>query len=274
MVEKRMENSLLKPTVPSLTSSTTHVWSIPLSVGEEIFPALRDVLAVDERERAARFHFERDSRRFIVARGAVRFILASYTHAEASDLRFLYSSHGKPSLADPACDIHFSVSHSNDQALLAVTLSREVGVDIEWIREDIETDKLAERFFSPREREALRGLPADKRVAAFFRCWSCKEAFLKAQGVGLSRSLDSFDVDLNVGQPARLVATRPDAAEAQRWFLRELPIAAGYAAAVAADGVIGDLRTLQYGGIEGGRSSSSRSSQSLGEKASGNRSHQ
>jgi 4'-phosphopantetheinyl transferase len=247
LVGKQMENRLLKPAVPSLTSSTVHVWSIPLSVSEEVFPVLRDALAGDEQERAARFHFERDSRRFVVARGAVRFILAGYTHAEANGLRFLYNTHGKPSLVDRACDVRFSVSHSNDQALLAVALSREVGVDIEWIREDIETDKLAERFFSPKEREALRGLPSDKRVAAFFRCWSCKEAFLKAQGVGLSRSLDSFDVDLNVGHPARLVATRPDATEVQRWFLREFAIAEGYSAAVATDGVIGELSTLRYG---------------------------
>lgn len=242
-----MENSFLPPPMPFLTSSAVHVWSIPLGVREEILAALRDVLDDDERQRAARFHFERDARRFVVAHGAVRFLLAGYAQAQARDLRFQHSSYGKPSLQDPLSDFHFSVSHSNDQALFAVARTREVGVDIEWIREDVETDILAERFFSPGERDSLRGLPPDQRVAAFFRCWSCKEAFLKAQGVGLSRSLDSFDVDVNVGCPARLIATRPDASEAERWSLRELAIAKGYAAAVAVDGAFGELSTLRYG---------------------------
>ena len=242
-----MGGSLLNLSVPSLTSSDVHVWRIPLGLREDDFSDLRDLLADEERERAARFHFEKDARRFIIARGSVRTILAAYTHSQARDLHFFYSPQGKPSLAQGASEVRLSVSHSGDLALLAVARSREVGVDIECVREDIETDKLAERFFSTRERESLRALPQEKRVAAFFRCWSCKEAFLKAQGVGLSRSLNSFDVDVNVGHPARLLATRPDPTEAGRWSLRELAVAEGYAAAVALEGTIGVLSTLTYG---------------------------
>jgi 4'-phosphopantetheinyl transferase len=153
----------------------------------------------------------------------------------------VHSEHGKPSLANAAADIRFSVSHSGGLALLAVARGREVGVDLEAIREDVETDKLAERFFSEQEWQSLRLLPPEQRVPAFFRCWTCKEAFVKAQGVGLSRSLGSFDVDVNPEGGGRLVATRPDPGEAGRWSLHEIEAEPGYVAAVAVEGSIAAL---------------------------------
>jgi 4'-phosphopantetheinyl transferase len=235
------------PSVPPLLTSTIHLWTIPLCVAEDIYSTLRKVLSSDEQERASRFHFEKDARRFIVARGSVRSILGAYTQSRAEDLRFLYSAQGKPSLHRPGSDIRFNVSHSRDLALLAIARGRDLGVDIEWKNEDIEVEKLAERFFSVQEYRSLVSQAPENRVAAFFRGWTCKEAFLKAQGMGFSRSLNSFDVDMNVGQPARLLATRPDPAEAERWFVRELEMSAGYAGAVTVEGSVGELRTLRYG---------------------------
>ena len=126
----------------------------------------------------------------------MRAILAAYTNAPAGELRFKLYAKDKPAL-EPLSDIRFNISHSGDMALLGIALGREVGVDIEAIRTNVEIENLAERFFSPHERETIRSLPEQDKVAAFFRCWSCKEAFLKAQGVGLSRSLNSFDVKWN-----------------------------------------------------------------------------
>jgi 4'-phosphopantetheinyl transferase len=237
-------NWVLEPQVPMLLASEIHVWEFPLMISESAFANFEKLLSHDERTRASRFHFENDARRFAVARASVRSVLAGYTLSPARDLRFVYSQHGKPSLATPAPDVRFSVSHSGDFALLAVALGREVGVDIEAIREDVETDKLAERFFSVRERHCFRTLPPKKRVLAFFRCWTCKEAFLKAQGIGLSRSLGSFDVDLNPDQPAHLVSTRPDPSEADRWSLHEVEPPAGYAAAAAVEGSITAMSIL------------------------------
>jgi len=235
------------PSVPPLLTSTIHVWTIPLCVAEDVFSTLRKVLSADEKDRASRFHFEKDARRFIVARGSVRSILGAYTESRAENLRFSYSPEGKPSLEQPASDIRFNVSHSRDVALLAIARGRNLGVDVEWKNEEIEVEKLAERFFSTQEHRSLLCQAPGKKVAAFFRGWTCKEAFLKAQGMGLSRSLNSFDVDMNVGQPARLLATRPDATEADHWFLGELEVAEQYAAAVAVEGQIGELSALRYG---------------------------
>jgi 4'-phosphopantetheinyl transferase len=230
-----------------LPASAIHIWTIPLCITEDAFSALRNVLTSDEQERASRFHFDKDSSRFTVARGSVRAILGAYIQTKAGDIRFSYSAQGKPNLSRPASDIRFNVSHSRDLALLAITRSRDVGVDIEWKKDDLEIEKLAERFFSLQECQSLRGLAPETRIDAFFRAWTCKEAFLKAGGTGLSRSLDSFDVDMNVGQPARLLATRPDPTEADRWFLRELEVADRYAAAVAVEGSVGELSALRYG---------------------------
>lgn len=238
-------NYRLGSPVPVLVPSSIHVWELPLEISDAAFVALEQLLSADERTRASRFHFHKDARRFTVARASVRSVLAGYTLSSARDLRFAYSQFGKPGLAEPAGAIRFSVSHSGDRALLAVALDLEVGVDIEAMREEVETDKLAERFFSAPERDSLRKLPPEQRVSGFFRCWTCKEAFLKAQGIGLSRSLDSFDVELNPDRAARLVTTRPDPAEAGRWTLHELEIATGYAAAVAVEGSISAVNILR-----------------------------
>jgi len=239
------QNFVLDPPVPALSGSAIHVWEFPLATSESALADLVKLLSADERVRASRFHFEKDSHRFTVARASVRAILAGYTLSQAGDLQFLYSQQGKPALADDARDIRFSISHSGDLALLAVALGREVGVDVEAIREDVETDKLAERFFSPRERESLRALSLEKRGRAFFRCWTCKEAFLKAQGVGLSRELGSFDVEVDPAQPARLISSRPNSDEAERWWLKDVETLPEYAAAVAIQGSITEMRIFR-----------------------------
>ena len=223
-----------------------HVWELPLSVSETSIAEYSRLLSPDEHSRAARFHFEKDARKFSVTRACVRLILGAYMSSQAHELKFAYAKHGKPSLAGSNRDIRFSISHSGELALLAVAQGCEVGVDVEAIRENVETDKLAERFFSVPERTSLRELQSRQRVHAFFRCWTCKEAFLKGQGFGLSRSLSSFDVEVNPELPARLVATRPDDAEAQRWFLHDVATAPNYAAAVAVESAVSTLKILRW----------------------------
>lgn len=217
--------------------SELQIWDFPLIVSEPVFAHCSALLSDDERQRATRFRFERDARRFVVARGSTRAILSGYMGTPAHELRFVYSEHGKPSLTHDEIDVRFNVSHAGDRALLGVMESQDVGVDIEAIRNDVEHEKLAERFFSAQEYRDLISLSPEERVRAFYRGWTCKEAFLKGQGLGLARSLDSFDVDLGSG-PARLMATRPDPDEAESWQLLEIEVASGYAAAAAVSGPI------------------------------------
>jgi 4'-phosphopantetheinyl transferase len=235
---------ILHPPAPAFSGDEVHVWEFPLTVSGAQFDCQR-LLSADEHARASRFHFERDARKFTVARALMRSILAQYESVLPEALRFEYSTQGKPALAGDARDIRFNLSHSGETGLLAVTLGREIGADIEAMRDDVETDKLAERFFSPHERESLRTLPPQLRIAAFYRCWTCKEAFLKAQGIGLFRGLSTFDVEVNPELPALLVATRPDSSEAQHWQLHDVETANHYAAAVAVEGEVGTLKLLR-----------------------------
>jgi 4'-phosphopantetheinyl transferase len=246
IVSELSRDCLLQPPVPELASTEIHIWEFPLTTSDSELNVYATSLSEDERIRASRFRFERDARRFTVARAAVRSILGGYTGAAGHGLRFDYSRYGKPSLAGVTADIRFNVSHSADLAMLAVVRGREVGVDVESIRVEVETDKLAERYFSLHERESLRAIPNRDRVSAFFRCWTCKEAFLKAQGLGLSRSLESFDVEVNPERPARLVSTRPDPQEAARWSLRDVQTVQAYAAAVAVNGPAPSLMVFRF----------------------------
>lgn len=198
----------------------------------------QQVLSSDELTRASRFHFSRDRQRFVAGRALLRTILAGYLRTDANGLTFSYSKKEKPSLASDHAEsgVTFNVSHSGGIALLAFTRGREIGVDVEQVRSDSDLEAIARRFFSMHEQNQLAALPAEKRIDAFFRCWTRKEAYIKATGDGLSLPLNQFDVSLEVGEANALVATRPDSSEAGHWLLREVPAGSGYMAAVCVRG--------------------------------------
>jgi 4'-phosphopantetheinyl transferase len=215
-----------------------HVWRASLDQTPSRIQSFLRNLAADERARAARFHFERDREHFIVARGVLRTILGGYLNRVPECLSICYGSHGKPALAgqSDADAIRFSVSHSDGVAVYAVTRGRELGIDVERIRFDLAVVEIAERFFSRREVAMLRALPTEGQHQAFFRCWTRKEAYIKARGEGLSLRLDEFDVLMPPGQPVAVLATQRDPSEASRWSFQELTLDPGYAAALAAEG--------------------------------------
>ena len=215
-----------------------HVWQATLDQTPTEMQSFSRYLAEDERARAGRFMFTRDRDHFIVARGVLRAILGRYMNRAPESLSFRYGAHGKPALAgeDNRDAIRFNLSHSHGVALYAITRAREVGIDIERIRCDLAVAEIAERFFSPHEVAMLKMLPSKQQRQAFFRCWTRKEAYIKARGEGLSLSLDQFDVSLVPGEPAAILSTQPDPSEASRWSLEELSPAPGYVAALAAEG--------------------------------------
>lgn len=204
-----------------------HVWRIPLAASAEPDAA---TLAAEEAERAARLVFPADRARFLAAHGGLRGILAGCLDRRAEDLRFAFGHNGKPYL--PGAPLYFNLSHSHDWALVAVTRVAEVGADIERIR-PVEP-RLAQRFFAPAEAAALARTPEAERAAAFFRCWTRKEAFLKALGEGLARPLNDFEVEFAAEAPPGLRRVAGDAEEAGRWQFAHLDPAPGYVAAVAA----------------------------------------
>ncbi len=236
---------------PVLGNDEVHVWRAALDQSSSQRDSLLDTLAEDEQARAGRYHFQIDGERFIVARGVLREILGLYLNRAAQSVAFCYGPQAKPALAGKsgADAIHFNMSHSHGLALYAVARGREIGIDLEFVREGLEAEQLAERFFSQREIATLRALPAGLRKHAFFLCWTRKEAYIKARGEGLSMALDQFDVSLTPGEPAALLGTRPDSDEAARWSLRELSVAPGYVSALAVAGQGWSLCCWQWPGL-------------------------
>lgn len=220
----------------TLPENEVHLWRIDLSAVATAENRWQKTLSADERTRAARFHFERDRRHFTATRALLRTILASYVAADPPDLVFRYSEREKPSLDSQFSAVQFNVSHSGNAALMAFARRRELGVDIEIIRDDFDPSALAHRFFSKHEQIQLAALDPSEKFPGFFRCWTRKEAYIKAVGTGLSLPLDQFDVSIRAGEQNALLATRPEAAEAAEWSLREVPVTDGYIAALCVRG--------------------------------------
>jgi len=243
----KLEGKLNVAPVASPGEAEIQIWEFRSEVPGSRPEDIASLLSADERERAARFHFERDRQRYSVTRARTRMILGAYLQSDPRELRFKYSAREKPSLANASAGIRFNVSHSGDQALVAVASGREIGVDIEQIRSNVECEQLAERFFSPGERRFIRDLAEEKKLHAFFRLWTCKESFLKAHGTGLSRPLSSFDVELD-DNPGQLLRIRGDADEENRWSLVELETGSGYPAAATVEGFLETVRIYRSQG--------------------------
>lgn len=182
-------------------------------------------LAPDELARAGRFIFCRDRDRFMAGRVRLRAILSLYTGVAAAAIRFRYGPNGRPECDGP----RFSLSHSGDMALLAVGGAVPLGADIEAVR-PIPLD-VGRHSFSPGEIRSLMALPKPQRQAAFFRCWTRKEAYVKALGTGLATDLSSFSVSLDPGQPPRLI--RCASGKAADWSLHDMSLPPGLVGCVA-----------------------------------------
>jgi 4'-phosphopantetheinyl transferase len=213
-----------------------HIWNASLDVPDDTIRNAWAILSPDEVARAEGLRLERDRKRFVVARGILRKILSAILDVPPSVVRFETTSHGKPVLAaeHARVGIQFNLSHSHDLALFAVTQSRGVGIDVEYIRE-IDAVNVAEHFFSRGEYENLRRLPADQQRAAFFTCWTRKEAYIKARGEGLARSLQSFEVSILPEKP-QLLWCEDDPTEIDRWSFANVSPCAEYAATLAVEG--------------------------------------
>jgi 4'-phosphopantetheinyl transferase len=228
------------PSTPlSITAGDVHVWQIALDQSAESIAHFQATLSSDEQARADRFHFDRDRRRYSVARGGLRSILGRYLDCAPQQLVFAYGPYGKPYLllASNQVPLHFNLAHSHELALCVITLVSEVGVDVEYTRRQVtDFDKIAARFFSADENAVYRTLPAPDRRAAFFRCWTRKEAFIKAIGEGLSYPLDRFVVSLAPDQPAAILSINDSAVAPAAWMLFHVEPAVDYVGAVAVRG--------------------------------------
>lgn len=230
-----------------LAAGEIQVWSIPLHPGEAEIQRLSRLLSADEHERAAKFRFDVHRRRYVVGRGALRRLLGAYLGADPAALRFGYGPRGKPGLPDwPG--LGFNLSNSEDLALAGFLRDREIGVDVEYLKEMEDLEQIATRFFSASEVAALASVPREQKKEAFFNCWTRKEAYLKAVGEGLAAPLDSFDVTLIPGEAPRMLTLEGSAERATPWFFHHFRPAQDFIGALAVDGGNWEVRGWGYAG--------------------------
>jgi len=226
------------PASCAIAEGDIHVWRLNLIPEGHAGHALEGFLSEDERCRAARFHSATDRRRFLMRRGACRQILARYLEVHPHALHLAPGPHGKPEIQDQSAagPLHFNWSQSADRGLLVVAPGCRVGVDMEHHRPLPEAMPLARAFFSPAEVAALERLPEAVQQAAFFDCWTRKEAFVKALGAGLSFPLNRFTVSVGPEEPARLVEVDGNPAEADRWSMMSLDLGGDWSASLVSEG--------------------------------------
>ena len=223
------------------------VWRSEIDLPENEVSHYQAMLSSEELQRAERFKFASKRREYIVTRGLLRSALGLLMKVGGEEIGFSYTAENKPVLENvPQQEqLVFNASHSHGQAVVAVSLNRQLGVDIEKIRNDVEYEKLATRYFSENEQQALKDYQGDRREA-FFATWTRKEAFVKAVGKGIAYGLSEFDVNVDPKLEPVMLATRWQVDDAHNWFMAKLPTARDYQACVAADGGEFSLRLWQF----------------------------
>lgn len=229
-------------TSPELLPGEVHLWRFSTDQPSHVLERNRSLISEEEQRRAARFRVERGKRWFINRRAGVRELLARYLGRAPRDIVFAANRFGKPMLLERHPPIEFSVSHSSGTALLAVTLEHSIGVDLEQHRAEVNCLELANRFFTRDETSALRRLGDSRMRELFFTLWCCKEAWVKARGLGLSFPLDRCAVEAWPGEPSRLLPDCEQAGELDRWSLVEFHVASDYSAAAVVDGPVTAVR--------------------------------
>jgi len=221
-----------------LDSKFIDVWHTPLNLSQRDIDNYAGLLSTDEMERAKHFKVKRKYREYIISRGLLRKILGIVLDSDPQDFEIRYAEHDKPFITDTWNEksICFNVSHSHQQTVIALSLERTLGIDIEHIRSNVEFKKLVNRFFSKKESSELDSYTDSGIAKAFFACWTRKEAYVKAMGDGISFGLSEFSVSVNPYDTDVSLTTHWDENEANNWSVKNLATESDYIAALATNG--------------------------------------
>jgi len=219
------------------------LWRVCLSDLVRKVSELRLLLSEEEQARGDRYIRSADGVRFMVGRAVLRLILAQYLGLKPGEIVITIGEFGKPYVSKSinVNNLTFNLSHSQEMCLLAVSRGREIGVDVERLRDDVAVEDLATRYFSKEEIAELQALPNALRRLGFFLCWTRKEAYVKAKTLGLQIPLDQFSVSLTPGQPAEIRGS-----EADGWTIMSVEPGPGYVAAAVSGGSIISVKYCDY----------------------------
>lgn len=227
------------PDRPGLTAGAIHLWRVQLDAAADL-GRMSALLSAEELARMRRYHHQRDANRFAIARGALRQVLGRYLDVAAQDVQIGYGPHGKPVVqqaADGRVPLHFNISHSENLALMAFVLGREIGIDIEFMRDGVDIEGVSAAFMSAPERQEILPLRSPEKSEIFYRYWVCKEAYLKARGTGMVLSPRSFAISLEGSSPALLQAPSCDP-EPQNWSFAWVDVGDDFRGALACAGQV------------------------------------
>ncbi len=216
----------------SFAQGQVNVFTISVDKNRRLLPIYMECLSLDEKNKASRFKFKIDQDRFIISRGVLRILSGKFLKKGAQQIQFTYGEYEKPDYVGNQ-RLNFNLSHSGNLIVIGFVEDYEIGVDVEYIKTDFDLLKLGQKFFSKNEIISLEKQAQDDLPKAFFRCWTRKESFIKAEGSGLSFPLDKFSVSLESDEKAQLLETMWDLKEKDQWTLFSFKPTDEYIAAVA-----------------------------------------
>jgi 4'-phosphopantetheinyl transferase len=229
---------------PPLHKDEIHIWLVNnTQIPKEQYADFLHILSEEEIERANRFVHEKHRNNYIIAHKALRILLANYSKQTAKELVFNKNKYGKLSLSKKINihNIQFNMAHSHNLTVFAFTHDQSIGIDIEFMRNNVQIESISQRYFSLQENKNLSMLNTKEKSQAFFNIWARKEAFIKAIGLGLSYPLSKFEVDTRIISKNEAVAQialsiNDDYYEQQEWHLYSLQLEENYASALAIKG--------------------------------------
>lgn len=216
----------------NISAHDIHIWKARLDQPDYFAQKMEGILSEDELSRARKYYFNKDTLHFVVSRGILRILLGNYLDLKPEELIFQYGTYGKPYLEG---SLQFNTSHSHGIAVYAFVYDAFIGIDIEYIRYIPDYEEIFSRFFSNYEKSIFKRIPEDQKLTSFFRCWTLKEAYIKAVGCGLSNPLSHFDVSYAPGEPAGLLRISGSFYKALKWCLKDFMPFSGYAGAIAVE---------------------------------------
>ena len=196
------------------------------------WPGLSALLDDTERQRAQRFHFDRDRLVYIAAHALGRRLLSSWAGNAPDEWRFAVGEHGKPELIRPPGlpDLRLNLSHTRGLAAAALCLGHPIGIDVEWLGRNPDCAALAQRFFAAAECQVVQDAPEAAKLENFLAFWTLKEAYVKAIGKGLAQPLDSFAFTL---RPLGISFAEAGADDPALWLFRRFCPSERHLAALA-----------------------------------------
>ena len=227
----------MAPHKRKLSSSCVHIWNVSTLISEKQELAYLKLLSEDEKAKASSFRFTKDRRIYITSRGVLRSLSGQYLKQLPEDIVFDYEVHGKPQFRVDTM-VRFNVSHSENYVVIGFVHESEIGIDVEYLKKNFDVLELGQNFFSNDEIDTLEAMAAKDQYDGFYRCWTRKEAFIKAKGMGLSFPLDAFSVSLDNNTTALLEKTAWNPIESREWDMFSFSPGKGYIAAVAIKGNI------------------------------------